>query len=319
MSITHVLNNNLLVSVIIPLYNYEKYVCKCIESIVSQSYKNIEIVLIDNASTDNGLKVAKEKLKSSGVKHKIIENSTNLGICASLNLAIKAVRGAYTCIISSDDLLASGRIKRHIQILEKTNNSKFSVCNGPIRIMNEDSSLTTELRLVGNLKFNKRFNLSSIATKKDCPTLQGCTFKTNILRDLPFDEELFYDDWDFFIRMAINNYNIIHDKSIAAYYRSHDLGLNRKTAKMIESRNKIRLKYYDKIFKIDNKLALEFDFTIDFWNLMGLSYQGKIFTWYYALMRLIIKNPKFSLLKIRDIAWSLKNLIFYKFTKKRKN
>ena len=51
-----------LVSVIIPLYNYEKYVADCIDSIVRQDYENIEIVLIDNASTDNGLQVDKDKL-----------------------------------------------------------------------------------------------------------------------------------------------------------------------------------------------------------------------------------------------------------------
>lgn len=319
MSITDVVNNNSLVSIIIPLYNYEKYVANCIESIVCQSYKNIEIILIDNASTDNGLQVAKEKLLASEVNFKIIENTCNIGICASLNRAIKAVKGAYTCIISSDDLLASGRIKRHIQILEVSKNSQFSVCNGPVRIMNEDTSLSTHLRLIGNLKYNERFSLPSIVTKKDCPTLQGCTFKTNVLRDLSFDENLFYDDWDFFIRLSLNNYNIIHDKSIAAYYRSHDSGLNRNTVKMIESRNKIKLKYYDKIFKIDHKLALAFDFTIDFWNLMGLSYQGKIHVWYFAFIRLIIKYPLFSVSKMRDISWSFKNLIILKFMKKKNN
>ena len=67
-----------LVSVIIPLYNYEKYVADCIDSIVKQDYENIEIVLIDNASTDNGLKIATNKLRScisSNIKYNIIENS----------------------------------------------------------------------------------------------------------------------------------------------------------------------------------------------------------------------------------------------------
>ena len=148
MSITHQIKKHLLVSVIIPLYNYEKYVVDCIDSIVRQDYKNIEIVLIDNKSTDNGLQVAKDKLSSCNVNYKIIENSHNLGICASLNLAIGQVKGDYTCIISSDDLLAKGRISRHIQILERSPNPNITVCNGPIQIMEEDGASNPYFKLL---------------------------------------------------------------------------------------------------------------------------------------------------------------------------
>lgn len=317
MTKTNIIKNYPLVSVIIPLYNYEQYVADCIDSIAKQDYENIEIVLIDNASTDNGLQVAKDKLSSCGVNHSVLENQQNIGICASLNRAVQAVKGDYTCIISSDDSLAKGRISRHIHILEKSYQANISVCNGPIQVMKEDASPTSRLRLVGELKYSKSFSFKSIVTKSDCPTLQGCTFMTKVLKDLLFDENLFYDDWDFFIRLSLNNYKIIYDSKVAANYRLHESGLNRNTTKMIESRNKIREKYYKAISKKDLRLARAFDFTIDFWNLMGLSYQGRIWEWYQAFLKLIFKNPLSSQSKFRDILWSFKNLLIIKFKSKR--
>ena len=246
-----------LISVIIPLYNYEKYVLNCIESIVKQDYENIEIVLIDNASTDNGLEVAKNKLSScisSNITYNIIENNYNLGICASLNRAVNAVKGDYTCIISADDLLAKGRISRHIQILERSSKLNIKVCNGPIQTMKEDGTPTSKLTLLGSLAKNEQFSFESVVTKKNGLTLQGCTFNTCVLKELLFDESLFYDDWDFFIRLTLHNYGIIYDEVVSAHYRVKETGLAKNTVKMIESRNKIKRKYIRIISQKSKKL-----------------------------------------------------------------
>lgn len=298
-----------LVSVIIPLYNYEKYVADCIDSIVRQDYENIEIVLIDNASTDNGLQVAKDKLSSCSVTYKIIENGHNLGICASLNRAVEAVKGDYTCIISSDDLLAKGRITRHIQILEKSTNPNIAVCNGPIQTMKEDGTPTSKSSLLGSLKKNDQFSFESVVTKKNDLTLQGCTFATHVLKDLLFDENLFYDDWDFFIRLTLHNYGIVYDEVVAAHYRTKESGLAMNIDKMIESRNKIKEKYFKIIAAKNKKLANNFVFTINYWNLIGMSYQGYVSVWIITCIKIFIKNPINMIKKLRDIAWAFRNLL----------
>ena len=88
---------------------------------------------------------------------------------------------------------------------------------------------------------------------------------------------------------------------------------------MIESRNKIKQKYYKLIADKDLKLAYSFDHTIDFWNLMGLSYQSKIMDWMISCLKLFLKNPFSFLIKFREIAWSFKNLLIIKFKYKRVN
>ena len=301
-----------LVSVIIPLYNYEKYVADCIESIVRQDYENIEIVLIDNASTDNGLQVAKDKLSScssSSITYNIIENSHNLGICASLNRAVHAVKGEYTCIISADDLLAKGRISRHIQILERSSKPNITVCNGPIQTMKEDGTPTSKLTLLGSLANNEQFSFESVVTKKNDLTLQGCTFITHVLKDLLFDENLFYDDWDFFIRLTLHNYSIVYDEVVAAHYRTKEGGLAMNIDKMIESRNKIKEKYFKIIAAKNKKLANNFVFTINYWNLIGMSYQGHVSVWIIACIKIFIKNPINMIKNLKDIAWTFRNLL----------
>jgi len=300
-----------LVSVIIPLYNYEKYVADCIDSIVKQDYENIEIVLIDNASTDNGLKIAKNKLRScinSSIKYNIIENSQNLGICASLNLAVHAVKGEYTCIISADDLLAKGRITRHIQILEKSSKLNITVCNGPIQTMKEDGTPTSKLTLLGSLGENEKFSFESVVTKKNDLTLQGCTFHTHVLKELLFDENLFYDDWDFFIRLTLHNYGIVYDELVSAHYRVKETGLALNTVKMIESRTKIKNKYFQIILKKNKKLADSFVFTVDYWNLISLSYHGHVSVWIITCIKMFIKNPINMIKNLKDIAWTFRNL-----------
>ena len=91
------------VSVIIPCYNTEKYIEKCINSVINQTYKNIEIIVINDNSKDNTLKILnKYKYKN---KIKIINNKINRGVGYSRNIGIKKATGDYILFIDSDDFL----------------------------------------------------------------------------------------------------------------------------------------------------------------------------------------------------------------------
>ena len=134
LSSTQLGDNFPLVSVLIPLYNHEEYILDTLESVITQDYPNLEIVVIDDASKDNGLQLAKNKLSSIRFDCTILENEVNKGVCATINRAVSNANGKYTCLIASDDLLAKGRIKKHIQILEKSTDSAVIACHGPIQV-----------------------------------------------------------------------------------------------------------------------------------------------------------------------------------------
>lgn len=297
---------DILVSVVIPLFNHEKYITETLDSIFSQDHSNIEIILVDDVSTDNSLQLAKDKLASCEVAYTVIENTYNVGVCKTINRGIHAAQGKYTCLIASDDILAMGRIKRHVKILEECIDPNIVACHGPLQVISKDGKF---LGLKGNRKKNKKYDLASIVTKKTNPCLQGCTFITKKLKDFPFDENLFFEDWDFLIRLFLEGYNVLYDEVVSAHYRVVPGGVSKQIDKMIEARHDIRNKHFEAIANKDLKLASDFDFTISFWNFIGISHTGKIRAWTIAFVRLLVLNPKAVIYRARDVAWSLKNLI----------
>ena len=93
-----------MISVIIPVYNTAKYVGKCIESIINQSYKNLEILIIDDASTDSSFDICKD-YADTDKRIKIIRNDINIGLSGSRNIGIDISKGKYIAFVDSDDYI----------------------------------------------------------------------------------------------------------------------------------------------------------------------------------------------------------------------
>lgn len=104
-----------LISVIIPAYNTEKYLIGSLESIFAQTYKTIEVICIDDGSTDN----TPEILKSYGNKIKVITNIKQSGIAYSRNRGIEAARGEFIAFMDADDIAKPERLQKQIELLLK--------------------------------------------------------------------------------------------------------------------------------------------------------------------------------------------------------
>lgn len=114
-----------LVSVIVPVYNVEKYLERCIESIIHQSYRNLEIILVDDGSTDNsGMICDKYKEKDKRI---IVIHKKNGGLSDARNAGIKIFTGECVTFIDSDDYVSSNMIMSMLDVLEKTS-SKLVQC-----------------------------------------------------------------------------------------------------------------------------------------------------------------------------------------------
>lgn len=105
-----------LVSVILPIYKGEKYILTAVNSILSQSYKNIELILIDDCSPDDSINKIKD-LKDSRIK--IITNTSNLGLIKTLNKGIQTAKGKYIARMDQDDISFVNRIEEQVHFLEK--------------------------------------------------------------------------------------------------------------------------------------------------------------------------------------------------------
>lgn len=93
----------MLISVIVPVYNVENYLCKCVDSIINQTYNNLEIILVDDGSTDGSASICDEYvLKDSRVK---VIHKENGGVSSARNIGIAEASGEYICFVDSDDWL----------------------------------------------------------------------------------------------------------------------------------------------------------------------------------------------------------------------
>ena len=113
-----------LISVIIPVYNVEKYLEKCVQSVINQTYKNLEIILVDDGSTDSSGKMCDEISKTDS-RIKVIHKK-NGGISDTRNAALKIATGDYFGFVDSDDYIASDMFETLCNLLEN-NNSDISI------------------------------------------------------------------------------------------------------------------------------------------------------------------------------------------------
>ena len=112
-----------LVSIVIPAYNVESYIKNAIESALNQTYKNIEIIVIDDGSTDSLKKALEPYLKSKKIKYIYQENK---GLAGARNTGIKNARGEYIALLDSDDEFLPEKIERQIAYLE--NHPECDIC-----------------------------------------------------------------------------------------------------------------------------------------------------------------------------------------------
>ena len=116
---------NDLISVVIPIYNMEKYLKKCVDSVLNQTYVNMEILLIDDGSTDNSPKICDEYLNTD--KRIQVFHKSNGGLSDAKNFGIKKSKGKYITFVDSDDWIERDMYKEMLLKMKK-NDADISIC-----------------------------------------------------------------------------------------------------------------------------------------------------------------------------------------------
>lgn len=118
--------SNISISVLMPVYNSEKFLLETVQTVINQSYINWELILVDDGSTDNSKEIC-TKLMNDDKRIKYIFQE-NLGVSHTRNVALENAQGKYIVFVDSDDLIHEDYLKILINSIEK-NNSDISVCN----------------------------------------------------------------------------------------------------------------------------------------------------------------------------------------------
>lgn len=164
------INSTSLVSVIMSVYNGETYLAKSIESILSQSYSNLEFIIVNDGSIDNSIQIINDyKKKDNRIK---VINQENIGLAISLNKAIKYSNGKYIARFDADDISLPNRLEKQIQYLE-THNDYIMVSSSAYFIDKNDKiygrtcPLLSERLLLKQLKYINPIIHPSVVIRKD--------------------------------------------------------------------------------------------------------------------------------------------------------
>lgn len=178
------------VSVIVPVYNGKKYINKCINSILRQTFKDIEIILVDDGSTDNTLNILKEYEKRfQNVK---VISSINLGAGGARNIGLDASHGEYILFVDADDFLREDMI----EVLYKnavSNDADIVRCGRctyfeNIKLDSYNSSYYNEDKKIINPKKEKDYVFNEM------PTVWNKLIRRNLFDDIRFREHLKWED-----------------------------------------------------------------------------------------------------------------------------
>lgn len=107
-------------SVIVPIYMMEKYIAKTIKSLINQTYKEFELILVNDGSTDNSVQIATETLKSTDITYKVIDQE-NSGLGIARNTGLAQAKGDWVLFLDSDDIITSNTLKALLEVGEKNN------------------------------------------------------------------------------------------------------------------------------------------------------------------------------------------------------
>lgn len=136
------MSNDILISIIIPVYNVEKYLERCIKSVIEQTYSNIEIILINDGSTDKSGEICC-KFEKEDKRIVQITKDTNEGVASARNTGLKRAKGEYLAFIDSDDYVCRNYIETLLELCLR-NNAEISECG---LIVGEDDRYPFENRV----------------------------------------------------------------------------------------------------------------------------------------------------------------------------
>jgi len=171
-----------LISIIIPMYNSENSIVRCLNSTINQEYLNFELILIDDCSSDNTINIATNFLNENNIHYTLISNTENMGAGASRNIGISKARGRYIAFLDSDDYWCPNKIKKQLPFL-----NKFPIVGGNYRVFSKNNGKEINVDLSGefsyfNFLFENHLATSSVIIDSSKFDTKDISFK-NLVHD----------------------------------------------------------------------------------------------------------------------------------------
>jgi len=204
-----------LVSIIVSCYNHENYIEECILSIINQSYDNIELIVIDDGSSDNSATLLEQLQQEHGF---YFEKQKNQGLTKTLNKAIVIAKGKYIAPLGSDDLILPNKTAIQVDYLEKRKD--IAVVGGNITCIGEHGQVKQKQRHKGyrEVDFDTIFKQPKLI-----PAAPSVMIRADALKEIGgYNTECNLEDLYLWLTITRAGYKITVLEDIVAHYREHD-------------------------------------------------------------------------------------------------
>lgn len=195
------------ISVIIPVYNTEKYLEKCIRSIMKQSYKNLEIIVINDGSTDNSLNII-ESLKAEDDRIVII-NQENNGVSKARNKGLDCASGEFIGFVDSDDFLEENMYEIMINHLIEKN---ADLCRIKAFIYNREGGIEEICKESNVYTYDSETEIMNVYLHNELKiAVWDKLFRKSVVEKIRFDDSLFNEDAAYVWEACLNSKRVIMD------------------------------------------------------------------------------------------------------------
>lgn len=233
-----------LVSVIITTYNYACYLPKAIKSVLDQTYSNIEIIVIDDGSTDETALVMRNYPE---IQYYFQHNK---GISAARNYSIRKSKGRYLVFLDADDWLLSDAIESNLSVIIQ--HSEFAFVSGNYLIVRAEIGVPEKIEVtVSDNHYVELLQRNYIGM------IGAVMFAQWVLQEIQYDEKLSAcEDYDLYLRIA-KHHRVVHHQKVLATYYYHKHGLSHNYKIMMEAMMSVMKKQFIFIQTHKERIAYE--------------------------------------------------------------
>jgi glycosyltransferase involved in cell wall biosynthesis len=235
-----------IVSILLIAMNHEKFIEQACKSIVNQSYKNIEVIFLDNNSKDKTFEIADRFFKDAKINYLGIKNNENKGVSENLNILVANSNGDYLSILSGDDWYEEANIESRLQFLLK-NDLDVVLADGYkfIESKQEKKDVYSKKRKQKVIETIHDYYNVNLVNNITCNV--GFFTKREILTKHKFDEQVHAEDWDINLRLSKAGYKFGFLDRKTFNYRILNTSLSHNVDLMRKSFLKVTEKYQTEI------------------------------------------------------------------------
>ena len=294
------MTRNPLVTVVIPSYNHQAYVAQSIQSVFSQTYKEIELIVIDDGSSDASEKVIQKLLRGDNFKFIVRKNR---GLATTLNEGIKLAKGEYICFLASDDYFMPKRVEHAVSRLKSSDDDLIAVYSDGFVIDKKNKKLSKfsdiyPRPMVGDV-------YSNLIVSNWIPAM-GITYKTNLLKKFMFEEHFKIEDHVLYLKIFKGNkFKIIFYKGYEFCYRQHGGNMS-NISKVMTYENKLiknnftDVKRHSEFVESFKKRSFSKIFNMNRYDLylMSLKFFRLVFKGIHTMRLKILRHLRFNKLDV---------------------